>query len=158
MCWFTGAVNTRRILLRFLPCGRAVSPFTERSSGWRSRLSCSRGGIDSRCSLRATDVVALCGTPGLFFGRIGNFVNGELYGRPTNVPWAMIFPSDPQHVPRHPSPLYEAFAEGVLLSAVLWWIDGAARGRGYSRPGLITGMFLVGYAVIRFSLEFTRAP
>jgi phosphatidylglycerol---prolipoprotein diacylglyceryl transferase len=108
--------------------------------------------------LAITDVVALCGTPGLFFGRLGNFINGELYGRPTTVPWAMIFPSDPLHVPRHPSQLYEAFAEGVLLSALLWWVDGLARARGYDRPGLITGLFLVGYAVIRFSLEFTRAP
>ncbi|HEV2017258.1 MAG TPA: prolipoprotein diacylglyceryl transferase [Gemmatimonadaceae bacterium] len=108
--------------------------------------------------LAITDVVALCGTPGLFFGRIGNFINGELYGRPTNVPWAMIFPSDPRHLPRHPSQLYEAFAEGVLLGALLWWIDSLARARGYDRPGLITGLFLVGYAIIRFSLEFTRAP
>jgi phosphatidylglycerol:prolipoprotein diacylglycerol transferase len=108
--------------------------------------------------LAATDLVALCGTPGLFFGRIGNFINGELYGRPTMVPWAMIFPSDPQHVPRHPSQLYEAFAEGLLLGALLWWIDGLARARGYDRPGLITGLFLAGYAIIRFSLEFTRAP
>ena len=108
--------------------------------------------------LAITDVVALCGTPGLFFGRLGNFINGELYGRPTTVPWAMIFPGDPLHVPRHPSQLYEAFAEGVLLGALLWWIDGLARARGYDRPGLITGLFLVGYAVIRFSLEFTRAP
>jgi phosphatidylglycerol:prolipoprotein diacylglycerol transferase len=108
--------------------------------------------------LAVTDLVALCGTPGLFFGRIGNFINGELYGRPTKVPWSMIFPSDPLHVPRHPSQLYEAFAEGVLLSAILWWVDGLARARGYNRPGLITGSFLVGYAIIRFSLEFTRAP
>jgi phosphatidylglycerol---prolipoprotein diacylglyceryl transferase len=108
--------------------------------------------------LSITDTVALCGTPGLFFGRIGNFINGELYGRPTTVPWAMIFPSDPQHLPRHPSQLYEAFAEGLLLSAVLWGIDSLARARGYDRPGLITGFFLVGYAIIRFSLEFTRAP
>jgi phosphatidylglycerol:prolipoprotein diacylglycerol transferase len=108
--------------------------------------------------LAITDVVALCGTPGLFFGRMGNFINGELYGRPTTVPWAMIFPSDPLHVPRHPSQLYEAFAEGVILSALLWWVDGFARKRGYDRPGLITALFLVGYAVIRFSLEFTRAP
>jgi phosphatidylglycerol:prolipoprotein diacylglycerol transferase len=108
--------------------------------------------------LSLTDVVALCGTPGLFFGRIGNFINGELYGRPTTVPWAMIFPSDPLHTPRHPSQLYEAFSEGVLLSALLWWADSFSRARGYDRPGLMTGLFLVGYAIIRFSLEFTRAP
>jgi phosphatidylglycerol:prolipoprotein diacylglycerol transferase len=108
--------------------------------------------------LAVTDLVALCGTPGLFFGRIGNFINGELYGRPTAVPWAMIFPGDPLHIPRHPSQLYEAFAEGVLLSALLWWADSFARKRGYARPGLITGLFLAGYAIVRFSLEFTRAP
>jgi phosphatidylglycerol:prolipoprotein diacylglycerol transferase len=108
--------------------------------------------------LTVTDLVALCGTPGLFFGRIGNFINGELYGRPTTVAWAMIFPGDALHVPRHPSQLYEAFAEGVLLSALLWWIDRVTRRRGYDRPGLITGLFLVGYAIVRFSLEFTRAP
>jgi len=108
--------------------------------------------------LEVTDLVALCGAPGLFFGRIGNFINGELYGRPTNVPWAMIFPSDPLHVPRHPSQLYEAFAEGVVLSVLVWWIDALARARGYNRPGLATGVFLVGYAIARFSLEFTRQP
>jgi phosphatidylglycerol---prolipoprotein diacylglyceryl transferase len=105
-----------------------------------------------------TDLVALCGAPGLFFGRLGNFINGELYGRPSSVPWAMIFPTDPLHVPRHPSQLYEAFAEGVILSALLWWIDGVARARGWERPGLITGVFLIGYAIVRFSLEFARQP
>ena len=108
--------------------------------------------------LEMADLVAVCGTVGLFFGRIGNFINGELYGRPSNVPWAMIFPADPQHVPRHPSQLYEAFAEGLLLGALLWWLDGFARARGFSRPGLISSGFLIGYAAIRFSLEFTRQP
>ena len=108
--------------------------------------------------LEITDLVALCGAPGLFFGRLGNFINGELYGRPSNVPWAMIFPADPLQVPRHPSQLYEAFAEGVLLSALLWWVDGMARARGYNRRGLMTALFLVGYAIARFSLEFTRQP
>ena len=108
--------------------------------------------------LAVTDLVALCGTPGLFFGRIGNFINGELYGRPTTVPWAMIFPGDPLHVPRHPSQLYEALAEGVLLSAMLWGADRIARARGFERPGLITALFLLGYATVRFSLEFTREP
>ena len=108
--------------------------------------------------LEVTDLVALCGTPGLFFGRLGNFINGELYGRPSNVPWAMIFPADPLQVSRHPSQLYEALAEGVILGALLWWIDGFARARGYNRPGLMTALFLVGYAIARFSLEFTRQP
>ncbi len=108
--------------------------------------------------LEVTDLVALCGTPGLFFGRIGNFINGELYGRPTNIPWAMVFPSDPLRLPRHPSQLYEAFAEGVLLSVVLWGIDYWARARGNARRGLSTAVFLIGYAIIRFSLEFARQP
>lgn len=105
-----------------------------------------------------TDVVALCGAPGLFFGRIGNFINGELYGRPSNVPWAMVFPADPLHVPRHPSQLYEALAEGVLLFLVLWLLDRRAHARGWYWDGLLTGAFLVGYALLRFLLEFTRQP
>lgn len=108
--------------------------------------------------LDITDLVALCGTPGLFFGRIGNFINGELYGRPTDVPWAMVFPTDPRHLPRHPSQLYEAFAEGLVLSLVLWLIDRWAYRRGFYWRGLLTSVFLVGYAIIRFSLEFTREP
>src|SRR5213596_3010672 len=104
--------------------------------------------------LAITDVVAFAGTPGLFFGRIGNFINGELYGRPSSVPWAMVFPDDPLHMPRHPSQLYEAVGEGLILGSLLWWIDSAARARGFYRPGLITGCFVVGYAIIRFSLEF----
>ena len=109
-------------------------------------------------TLAITDIVAFCGAPGLFFGRIGNFINGELYGRPSNVPWAMIFPTDPLHVPRHPSQLYEAFAEGVLLFLVLWLVDRRARALGWYWDGLLTGTFLVGYALLRFLLEFTRQP
>lgn len=108
--------------------------------------------------LEITDTVALCGSPGLFFGRIGNFINGELYGRPSNVPWAMIFPSDPLHVPRHPSQLYEAVAEGVLLPLVLLLLDRRAAASGVKRPGLLTGSFLIGYGILRFLLEFTRQP
>jgi phosphatidylglycerol:prolipoprotein diacylglycerol transferase len=105
-----------------------------------------------------TDTVSLCGAPGLFFGRIGNFINGELYGRPSNVPWAMIFPADPLHVPRHPSQLYEGLAEGVLLPCVLWLLDRRASAGHWNRPGLVTGSFLVGYGLLRFLLEFTRQP
>jgi phosphatidylglycerol:prolipoprotein diacylglycerol transferase len=108
--------------------------------------------------LELADLITVCGTPGLFFGRLGNFINAELYGRPTNVPWAMIFPTDPQHVPRHPSQLYEAIGEGLILGSLLWWIDSVARARGFYRPGLITSCFLIGYAIIRFSLEFVRQP
>ena len=104
------------------------------------------------------DTFALGGTQGLFFGRIGNFINGELYGRPTNVPWAMIFPADRQHLPRHPSQLYEAVGEGLLLFVLLWLLERRALKGGWYRPGLVSGAFLVGYGVIRFLLEFTRQP
>lgn len=108
--------------------------------------------------LALTDTVALCGVPGLFFGRIGNFINGELYGRPSNVPWAMIFPTDPLRVPRHPSQLYEAIGEGIILAGALWLLDRRARNGGWYRPGLVSGAFLVGYGLVRFLLEFTRQP
>lgn len=108
--------------------------------------------------LTVTDTIALAGTPGLFFGRLGNFINGELYGRPTTVPWAMVFPTDPLHVPRHPSQLYEAFAEGILLSLVLWSIDRVAHRHGWYWNGLLTGAFIIGYAILRILLEFARQP
>ncbi|HLB08746.1 MAG TPA: prolipoprotein diacylglyceryl transferase [Gemmatimonadaceae bacterium] len=108
--------------------------------------------------LAITDTMALAGTPGLALGRLGNFINGELFGRVTTVPWAMIFPSDPLRLPRHPSQLYEALAEGVLLSLVLWSLDRHAREKGWYRPGLVSAAFLVGYGVLRFGLEYTRQP
>ena len=108
--------------------------------------------------LAVSDTIALAGAQGLFFGRVGNFINGELYGRPTNVPWAMVFPTDPLHLPRHPSQLYEGIAEGVLLALVLWSLDRVSRRHGWYWNGLLTGAFLVGYAVLRFLLEFTRQP
>jgi phosphatidylglycerol:prolipoprotein diacylglycerol transferase len=91
---------------------------------------------------------------GLFFGRIANFINGELFGRPTQVPWAMVFPNGGA-VPRHPSQLYEAFCEGILLFLVLFAAErlGARR-----RPGIVTGLFLAGYAVARMSGELFREP
>jgi phosphatidylglycerol:prolipoprotein diacylglycerol transferase len=143
---------------------------TEIFAVWRGGLSFHGAVIGMACAcalfahrhrmsvLDVTDTVALCGAPGLFFGRIGNFINGELYGRPSNVLWAMIFPSDPLHVPRHPSQLYEAFAEGVLLPLALWILDQRKAGLGRDRAGLLTGAFLVGYALLRFLLEFTREP
>lgn len=91
---------------------------------------------------------------GLAFGRIGNFINGELWGRPADpgLPWAMVFPSVDQ-VPRHPSQLYEFALEGVLLFIALWLYArrGPARGRA-------TALFLFGYGVLRFIVEFTREP
>lgn len=101
-----------------------------------------------------SDIVIEAVPIGLFFGRIANFINGELYGRPTNVPWAMIFPNGGP-VPRHPSQLYEAFCEGILLFLLLFVAErlGARR-----RPGVVTGLFLVGYAIARIFGEMFRQP
>src|SRR5437667_5487368 len=101
-----------------------------------------------------SDIITEAIPIGLFFGRIANFVNGELYGRPSNVEWALIFPNGGP-VPRHPSQLYEAFCEGVLLFLLLAaaeWLQ--AR----QRPGLVTGLFLAGYAAARMSGELFREP
>lgn len=98
------------------------------------------------------DFVAPLVPPGLFFGRLGNFINGELWGRPTDVPWAMIFPQvDGQ--PRHPSQLYEMAGEGLLLFLILWWFSRKPRPRM-----AVSGFFMVGYGVIRTTLEFFREP
>ncbi len=105
-----------------------------------------------------TDALALCATPGLAFGRIGNFINAELYGRPTDVPWAMVFPTDPEQVPRHPSQLYEALGEGVILGSFLWWLEAKARREGWWRPGVGGSAFLIGYGIIRSLVELTRQP
>ncbi len=106
--------------------------------------------------LRIWDYVA-CGVPfGLFFGRLANFVNGELWGRPTDVPWAMIFPADPTQLPRHPSQLYEAGLEGIVLFAVLWLLFWKTDARYY--PGRLAGAFLAGYGIFRFIIEFFRMP
>ena len=89
---------------------------------------------------------------GLFFGRLGNFINGELWGRVTDVPWAIVFPSGGP-VPRHPSQLYEALLEGLLLFFIIWWFQKQPRGRG-----AISGLFFLGYGVARFVVEFFREP
>jgi phosphatidylglycerol:prolipoprotein diacylglycerol transferase len=108
--------------------------------------------------LAITDTIAVCGAPGLFFGRIGNFINAELYGRVTHVPWAMIFPTDPSGLPRHPSQLYEAVGEGVIVAAIVWWVDARSHTNGWYRPGTLTATFLIAYGVVRFLIEFTRQP
>jgi phosphatidylglycerol:prolipoprotein diacylglycerol transferase len=109
-----------------------------------------------RVALLALADLLACATPiGLFFGRLANFINGELYGRPTDVPWAMVFPGGgPQ--PRHPSQLYEAFLEGLVLFAVLFALARYTAAR--RRPGLLTGVFLAGYAVFRALVELVRQP
>lgn len=107
---------------------------------------------------QVADNMAYAGTPGLFFGRIGNFINGELYGRPTDLPWGMVFPADPAQVPRHPSQLYEAVAEGLLLFVIIVLVERWARRQGWYRPGLLAAVFLFGYGALRFLIEFTRQP
>jgi phosphatidylglycerol---prolipoprotein diacylglyceryl transferase len=101
------------------------------------------------------DIIA-CATPiGLFLGRIANFINGELFGRPTDLPWAMVFPGGGP-VPRHPSQLYEAAVEGILLFLVMFALARYTSLRG--RLGFLSGAFLVGYGLSRFTLEFFREP
>ncbi len=102
------------------------------------------------------DICAAATPPGLFFGRIANFINGELWGRPTDVPWAMIFPADPSALPRHPSQLYQAFFEGIALWSLLLVAIYVFKAR--HRPGLVAGLFLVGYAVARSTGELFREP
>ena len=70
----------------------------------------------------------------------------------------MIFPTDPSHLPRHPSQLYEAIGEGVLVAAIVWWIDRRSHAEGWYRPGTLTATFLLAYGVVRFFIEFTRQP
>lgn len=105
--------------------------------------------------LRLADLTAPCVPFGLFFGRIANFVNGELWGRPTTLPWGMVFP-DGGPVPRHPSQLYEASLEGVALFLILRLAT--HRFKLLTRQGAVTGLFLVLYGVFRFALEWTREP
>jgi phosphatidylglycerol---prolipoprotein diacylglyceryl transferase len=100
------------------------------------------------------DLTCAAGTIGLFLGRIANFINGELWGRPTDVPWAMVFPSGGPE-PRHPSQLYEAALEGLLLFTILALL---VRGGALKRPGLIIGVFAVGYAIARSICELFREP
>jgi len=105
--------------------------------------------------LRVGDAVASVVPIGLFFGRIANFVNGELWGRITDVSWAMVFPTGGPF-PRHPSQLYEAFLEGLVLLAVMMVL--VFRTRLRERPGFIGGAFLVGYALARSFCELFREP
>ncbi len=106
--------------------------------------------------LALTDIVTAAVPIGLFLGRLANFINAELYGRTTDVPWAMIFPSDPQQLPRHPSQLYEAGLEGIVLFIILFILIRKESVR--RRHGLVTGVFLAGYALARIFVEFFREP
>ncbi|MBA3811370.1 MAG: prolipoprotein diacylglyceryl transferase [Caulobacteraceae bacterium] len=117
--------------------------------------------------LGLADMVAACVPIGLFFGRVANFINGELWGRPTNLPWGMVFCGralktygDGQcvagYVPRHPSQLYEAALEGILLFVILRLAT--HRAGWLQKPGAVTGLFLVSYGFIRIALENVRMP
>ncbi|MFC2074710.1 prolipoprotein diacylglyceryl transferase [Bdellovibrionota bacterium] len=102
--------------------------------------------------LQISDSLVLIAPIALFFGRIGNFLNGELFGRVTTLPWGIIFPyGGPQ--PRHPSQLYEAIGEGLILAAIVWITK-----RFTSNQGVLSATFLVGYGIIRFLIEFFRLP
>jgi len=113
--------------------------------GWRRR----------RPFFEITDIIAPCVPLGLASGRIGNFINGELWGRPADpsLPWAMVFPQSGSMVPRHPSPLYQFALEGVLLFVLLWIYARKERKRGQ-----VSGAFLIGYGVFRFIAEYFREP
>lgn len=123
-------------------------------------LFCRRNGI---APLQLGDAMALAAPVGLFLGRIANFINAELWGRPTTMPWGVIFPGpSAQNCPwdwqgpcaRHPTQLYEAGLEGIVLGLVLLWL--VWRRRALLRPGLTTGAFLAGYGIARFVVEFWR--
>jgi phosphatidylglycerol:prolipoprotein diacylglycerol transferase len=106
--------------------------------------------------LQVTDLIAPCVPTGLASGRIGNFINGELWGRAADpsLPWAMVYPqAGPEMIPRHPSPLYQFLLEGLLLFVLLWVYARKPRG-----VGQVSGMFLIGYGALRFVAEFFREP
>ena len=105
-----------------------------------------------RSFLEISDFIAPLIPPGLFFGRIGNFINAEHWGTPSNLPWAMIFPGAGL-LPRHPSQLYEAALEGIVLFTILWVASSRKQGRG-----LVSGLFALLYGVFRCVMELVREP
>lgn len=102
--------------------------------------------------LQITDFIAPLVPLGLAAGRMGNFINAELWGRPSDLPWAMVFPNV-DGVTRHPSQLYEFALEGLVLFVILWWFTLKPRPRGAA-----SALFLIGYGVFRFGVEYTREP
>lgn len=104
-------------------------------------------------ALSLFDIIGAAAPIGLFFGRIANFINAELWGRPTDVPWAMVFPTADDQ-PRHPSQLYQAFGEGLVLFIICFI---AIRMGGLKRPGFVGGLFTAGYGIARFLAEYVRA-
>lgn len=107
---------------------------------------------NKRSLFEVSDFVVPMIPVGLFFGRMGNFINQELWGKVTDVPWGMIFTHAGPN-PRHPSMLYEAMLEGVVLFIILWLFSAKTR-----KPGVVSGLFLCGYAIFRFLVEFVREP
>src|SRR5690606_29013692 len=103
--------------------------------------------------LEIGDFVALLIPLGLAAGRMGNFINGELWGRATTLPWGMVFPQSGDGTARHPSQLYEMGLEGFALFVLLWWFARKPR-----PTGQISAVFLMGYGVFRFAVEYTREP
>lgn len=103
--------------------------------------------------LSVTDFIAPLVPLGLAAGRLGNFINGELWGRPTDLPWGMVFPQAADGIARHPSQLYQFAGEGLLLFAIVWLF--ALKPRAV---GAVSAVFLIGYGVLRFLAEFTREP
>jgi phosphatidylglycerol:prolipoprotein diacylglycerol transferase len=108
-------------------------------------------GLDRMLDLGAASVPV-----GLGLGRLANFINGELYGRPSDVAWAMVFPSDPDQVPRHPSQLYEATLEGLVLFLAVR--IATHRYKALAHPGRASGIFALGYGLSRIAVEFAREP
>lgn len=107
----------------------------------------------NRTFFQIADFVAPLVPVGLGAGRIGNFINGELWGKPTDLPWGMVFPQAPDALARHPSQLYQFALEGVLLFILLWWFSAKPRPRM-----AVSGLFLTLYGVFRFLVEFVRQP
>ncbi len=106
--------------------------------------------------LSSFDLLGAIGTIGIFLVRIANFINGELYGAPTDLPWAVVFPTDPAQLPRHPSQLYEAALEGLVLFFVV--LVATRVFHALKRPGLVAGIFGTWYACARILVEFVRLP
>lgn len=142
---------------------QAINPFSE--YGWRGMSF--HGGFlgviaafwlyarnTGRTFFQVADFFAPAFPFGLGAGRIGNFINGELYGRVTDVPWGMVFPSaNAGPLPRHPNQLYQFFGEGVLLFIIVWWFSSKPRPQR-----AVSGVFVTCYGIYRFFIEFVREP
>ena len=106
--------------------------------------------------LSGLDLIASVATIGIFLVRVANFINAELYGSPTTAPWGVIFPTDPEQLPRHPSQLYEAALEGLLLFLLIRIFTHVFY--ALRRPGMVAGIFGIGYGLSRIAVEFVRLP